>query len=63
MDNNYVEYVNNLPKCKNTGILINQNSKNFLSTFARTFRARRKSLGARYAHAYECARNFLRNVY
>ena len=30
---------------------------------ARTFRAYRKSLHARYAHVYERARNFLSHVY
>ena len=52
-------------KCKNIGISIKRNSKNLCLhdiLRARTFRARRKFLQARYVHAYECTRNFLRPV-
>ena len=48
---------------KNTGILIKKNSK-MISSYdmlrPRLFRARRKFLRARYTHAYQRPRNFLR---
>lgn len=49
--------------CKNTSILIKRYSKIICfydMLLARTFRARRKSLHARYGQSYERARNFLR---
>ena len=51
-------------KCKNTGILTKRNSKLICSydmLRARTFRVRRKSLRAHYAHAYERTSNFIRS--
>ena len=50
-------------KFKNIGILIKRNSKiicSYDTLRAHTFRARHKSLRARYAPDYKCARNFFR---
>ena len=50
-------------KRRKIGILTKRNSKSFVCAMlrARTFRARGKSLCARYAHTYKGARNFLRS--
>ena len=50
-------------KRRKIGILTKRNSKSFVYAMlrARAFRASGKSLCARYAHAYERARNFLRS--
>ena len=52
-------------KCKNIGILIKRISRIICAydiLRAHTFRARRKSLRARYTHTYERTHNFLRFV-
>ena len=53
-------------KCKNIDISAKRDSK-FICPYdtlrAYTFRVRLQSLKGRYAHAYDCARNFLRHVH
>ena len=51
-------------KLKNIGIFIKRNSKIICSydrLHSRTFHARAKLFRARYAHAYERVRNFLKH--